>query len=207
LTLFGFQANAQCPNGETNVTVTYTSGIFDQENAWSLYDVDAGVELVCYATNQTGANTQSACVTQGNNIELRAFESFGDGWDNASITVATNDDGSANGCDPDMNQLFFSNADNIAVGNGSYFCTGNPSAGTLVFSFFIDACGAAPPPGGGGGGACAILCPPDITITTDPYAGSVDCDAYVDIDPLEVTGDCDLMTIVNDFNGGVNASG
>ncbi len=204
-TLYGFQAIAQCPTGETNVTVTYTSGIFDEENAWSLYDATAGVELACYATSQTGANSQSACVTQGNDIELRTFESFGDGWDNASIDVSTSDDGSSNGCDPDNESLFFSNADNIAIGNGSYFCTGNPQAGNLVFSFNLDAC-FTPPPGGGGTG-CSILCPPDITVTTDPYDGDLSCDAYVTIDPVEITGDCDLATIVNDFNGTTNASG
>ena len=206
MTLMSFQAMAQCPVGETNVTVTYTSGIFDNENAWSLWDATAGVELACYATNQTGSDSQTACVTQGNDIELRAFESFGDGWDNASIEVATSDDGSNNGCDPDMNSLFFSNDDNIADGNGTYFCTSTPQNGNLVFEFNIAACGA-PPGGGGGPGACSILCPPDITVTTDPYDGDLSCDAYVEIDPVEITGDCDLMTITNDFNGTTNASG
>ncbi len=65
---------------------------------------------------------------------------------------------------------------------------------------------APPPPTGGGGGACSILCPADITVTTDPFAGSADCNAYVEIDPLEVTGDCDLFTIVNDYNGSNDAS-
>ena len=208
LTLFGLQANAQCPTGETNVTVTYTSGSFDGENAWSLWDATAGVELACYATNQGGANTQSACVTHGNDIELRAFESFGDNWNGATIAVATNDDGSNNGCDPDMETLYGPNGNpGGADGNGSYFCTSSPQNGALAFSFNIEPCGAPPPGGGGGPGACSILCPPDITVTTDPYDGDLSCDAYVTIDPVEITGDCDLATIVNDFNGTTNASG
>jgi hypothetical protein len=96
LTLFGFQAIAQCPSGETEVTVTYTSGSFDTENAWSLYDATAGVELACYQTSQNGATSTTACVTQGNDIELRTFESFGDGWNGSTIAVATTEDGSAN---------------------------------------------------------------------------------------------------------------
>ena len=207
MTLMSFQAMAQCPVGETNVTVTYQSGIFDNENAWSLWDATAGVELACYASNDLGNSTQSACVTQGNDIELRAFESFGDNWNGATVAVATSDDGSENGCDPDMETLYGPNGNpGGADGNGTYFCTSSPQNGALAFSFNIEACGA-PPGGGGGPGACSILCPPDITVTTDPYDGELSCDAYVEIDPVEITGDCDLMTITNDFNGTTNASG
>jgi len=206
LTFFGLQVNAQCPSGETEVTVTYSSGIFDGENAWSLWDATASVELACYATNTFGNSTQSACVTHGNSIELRAWESFGDNWNGATVAVATSDDGSANTCPADMNNLYGPNGNpGGADGNGSYFCTSTPQNGALAFSFSIPACGA-PPTGGGGGNACAVLCPADITVTTDPYAGQNDCNAWIDIDPLEVTGDCDLMTIVNDYNGGTNAS-
>src|SRR5690606_17259559 len=100
----GYHANAQCPVGSTEVTVTYTTGTFDTENAWSLWDATSGTELLCYATNQSGASTQTTCVTHDNNIELRTWESFGDGWNGSTITVATTEDGTVNGC-PNMATL------------------------------------------------------------------------------------------------------
>ena len=47
------------------------------------------------------------------------------------------------------------------------------------------------------------MCPADITASTDPFSA---CEAYVEIDPAEITGDCDLQTLVNDYNGTTNAS-
>ena len=65
-------------------------------------------------------------------------------------------------------------------------------SGTLLDYEITFTVTAPPPPGGGGGGtACSILCPVDITASTDPFS---DCDAYVSIDPVEITGDCDLQT-------------
>ncbi|MGA0233089.1 MAG: hypothetical protein ACO3MB_09490, partial [Saprospiraceae bacterium] len=47
-------ASAQCPVGQTKVDVTYTTGGFNGENGWSLYDATAGVELLCEATGLSG---------------------------------------------------------------------------------------------------------------------------------------------------------
>ncbi|MFT6021661.1 MAG: hypothetical protein ACI9CQ_004471, partial [Saprospiraceae bacterium] len=40
-------SQAQCPVGQTEVTVTMTVGGFNNENSWVLWDATAGAEVSC----------------------------------------------------------------------------------------------------------------------------------------------------------------
>jgi len=111
---------AQCPAGQTNVDITYTTGGFNGENGWALWDATAGVVLACDSPDPAGGTT-SVCITDGNTIELQGFESFGDGWcAPANISVDVNETGIANGASGQMANLYSGNT--TASGNGVYDC-------------------------------------------------------------------------------------
>ena len=108
LLIHGDPLAAQCPAGSTEVTVSYTTGAFDNENSWVLYDATNGVSLACYEESQQGANTQTACVPDNAQIELITYESFGDGWNNSTITVSISDDGSGGSTCTNVTDIFSS---------------------------------------------------------------------------------------------------
>jgi hypothetical protein len=189
MTLAVTVASAQCPVGQTKVDVTYTTGGFNGENSWVLYDVTAGVDLLCQTSNPPGG-TQSVCVTDNNVIELQGYESFGDGWcPPANIVLAVNENGSANGCaNPNgaspgtVIELY--NGNTGASGNGTALCnnsgtstTGSTGAVAVSFSTFCP--------------SCDVTCPDDITVGTDPGV----CQALVTIpDPtIAVSPDCEIL--------------
>lgn len=184
-------ASAQCPVGQTKVDVTYTTGGFNGENGWSLYDVTAGVELLCEDTGGSGppAGTQSVCVTDNNTIELRGFETFGDGWcPPANIVVAVNETGAVSGCGmpnggaPGVPQVIY-DGNTGASGTGSYSCTGSPGGTTAVsFNTFCP--------------SCLVTCPPS-TIEVGTEDGV--CEATVDIPNPTLPEGCELLGAPGDF--------
>lgn len=149
----------QCPNGQTEVSITMSGETFTGENDWLLWDATANTSVRCQ-TVWTNNATVTACATDGNTIELYGYESFGDGWNGGQLDLATSEDGSVNGCVP-QNIFLFSGASN-ASGNGFTNCT--PGAGDLMFSFST---------------ACisGVTCPDDITASTEPGV----CEATVTI--------------------------
>ena len=108
LALFGAQTSfAQCPVGQTNVTVSTTSGTFDAENGWELVDATTNTVLLCESSGPgiAAPGSFSVCVTDGNSIELHTYDDFGDTWNGAMIGVSSNEDGSVNGCGSQMFEL------------------------------------------------------------------------------------------------------
>ncbi len=203
--LFAVQtANAQAPVGEAQIEVEYTGGSFNGENSWLLWDATAGAEVLCDdAASVPGVYT--ANVTQGNTIELYAWETFGDNWNGATIEVRYNEDGSVNACAANMDVILAADGNpGGADGNGSLnACPGGTPAdgggGALATSFVValDLC-----PGGATG--CELFCPtPVIVATTD--AGS-DCTALVTVPQPLNNSDCDLSTLTNNYNGTADAS-
>jgi len=179
--------NAQCADGTTEVSVTMSNETFDGENSWLLWDATAGMALAGVNSNATSmpaggtpavpcANTTpsggwvdgqtvSACVTDGNVIELYTYESFGDGWQNGNLLVETTEDATAFVAVPCAPQNFLlfdgsstaSDNDLVAgTGDGGIDCT-TPGAGVLSASFST-ACISG----------CDIECPEDIVANTDP---------------------------------------
>ena len=181
------------------------------------FDVETRFNPPCwdYLRVYDGPNTGSPLIFSGcgeEGFDVCAGGFPGDGSDGGNIEGGPNDmNASASMNPPNANNIF----------------TSTDGSGCLTFNFDSDSsvdqggwiaeviavddqgvdCGAGPPPGGGGGtNACQILCPVDITVSTDPFDGQATCDAYVTIPQLEVTGDCDLQTIINDYNGSNDAS-
>lgn len=192
MTLAVTVATAQCPPGQTNVEVTYTAGGFNFENGWALWDATTGTELLCAPTGGLGpaAGTQSVCVTDNNAIELRGFETFGDGWcPPANIVVAVNETGAANGCaNPNggpagVAQVIY-DGDSGASGTGAYACTGNPSAGAIAVSFST----FCP--------SCEATCPDDIEVSTDDGV----CEATVTIPNPTLPAGCELLGAPGNFS-------
>lgn len=184
-------------------TVTYTSGFFDNENGWQLVDVtpivtedcDGNIVAIpneevvsCLATGSLPAGiggptfNTTEMVTTGNQYELRAYETFGDGWaDNATWipTIALVSDGGVS----------FGPTTPATSGTGPVNCGGTNANGDLLFSFT-----ANPPDAGGGGNNCVILCPDDIVVDTDPGV----CSATLQLPPPTFAPDgCNVETPVN----------
>ncbi len=171
---------AQCPPQSQQVCVTYTSGSFNTENSWLLYDASAGVELACDGTSPT-VGTTMACVPSGNTVELYAYETFGDSWNGATLALDMCEDGSNNGCDAQGQQLLAATGNpGGASGNATAPCGSDMTGtGALAWSGVINEQGA--------GCIQCITCPADITVNNDPGV----CGAFVNV-PLPTDNGCGL---------------
>jgi hypothetical protein len=155
---------AQCPAGQIELTVTYDPSFFPEDNGWILWDADANAEVDCYASGNNSSSTYSAdhCVVEGTNLELRAWDNFGDGWDGAVFSI-----------DCETTNLYSAIIDSEVSGNGSISCPNAslPAGGVLLWS------GAAPI-----GGCPAVSC--DIAITgtsSTPETCDMDNDGSITI--------------------------
>ena len=155
--LFGAQTSfAQCPVGQTNVTVSTTSGTFDAENGWELVDATANTVLLCESSGPgiAAPGSFSTCVVDGNSIELHTFDDFGDTWNGAMIGVSSSEDGSVNGCGAQMFELIplFEPGDpGPAQTNPTCNVGGAPTGtSTNIFGPFVTACNT-----------CMVICPTD----------------------------------------------
>ena len=131
--------------GQSTYDVTYTSGTFNGENSWLLWDATTNSELLCDdATAVPG--TYSAPVPAGHSIELYLWESFGDGWAGATISLSRQV-----GPDCPAADLFgpFLNPNNGggAIGNGTLDdCPGgSPTDGFGGYLAFSTSCGTLIP--------------------------------------------------------------
>lgn len=129
---------AQCPAGQIELTVSYDPNNFPEDNGWILWDTDANAEVDCYASGNASSSTYSAnhCVVEGTNLELRAWDSFGDGWDNASISI-----------DCGLTNLYSATIDD-GPGNNAIGCPNAslPANGALLWSGAAPIGGCASPP-------------------------------------------------------------
>ncbi len=137
---------AQCPAGQTQVRVELVSGAFDYEHAWVLWDATDGVALACYETSQTGDFFVDVCASLGHDLELHAYDDFGDGWSGQILSVTGIDDGSVNGCpdnivyvySTDLNPLFANAGFPMgSIGDGECPVAAVPSDGVKVADFMV----------------------------------------------------------------------
>lgn len=213
MTMMTYSASAQCPVGQTQVTITMGDAVFTGENGWMLWDATAGTTVAGVNSNQFGGTavpcavstpgggwvdngTVDACVTDGNTIELYGYESFGDAWTgDASVSVESTEDGSANGCDQQNFQFItlavsgaLDNDLTAGFGDGGIDCT-MPDAGTNQVGDFMGSFSTVCV-------GCALECPDDITAGTDPGV----CEAVVTIpDPILGNPDCVIIPSAGDF--------
>ncbi len=94
--------SAQCPAGQTEVTIELTTAAFATEKNWDIYE--NGVLVTVDATGAAipspinGAVAVTICATDGASITVDGCDTFGDGWDGTDITITNTEDGSVNGC-------------------------------------------------------------------------------------------------------------
>jgi len=174
--------SAQCPAGQTQVCVEYGSGSFNGENSWLLWDATAGTDIACDDAPSV-PGTYTACATNGNTLELYAFETFGDNWNGATLSLSICENGSANGCDAQSSLLYGPDGNpGGADGNGSLnSCPGgtpfDQGGGALAFTL----------PGGTQCLMCST-CADDITVNNDPG----ECGATLPIEYPIISPDCTL---------------
>lgn len=119
---------------------TFSPSIFGSEVGWQIVNQATNDVVDCEATGFPAPSSAPVQLSvPAGDYEVRAFDSFGDGWDNGQITVTQ---GGVVLC-----QSGYS-------GGGSNTCPG-PTAGTVICSFQV----AAP---------CNVICPGDIVVDNDP---------------------------------------
>ena len=158
MVMVGTLAYSQCPAGMSEVSITYNGGAFNGENSWLLWDATAGAAVLCDDAPAV-PGTFTACATEGNVLELYAYETFGDDWNGADISFASTEDGSANSCANSQVYVDMDDDPGGADGNGS-LSTGvcanltSPETGALVVGGVVLGCSG-----------CMITCPDDIVVS------------------------------------------
>ena len=132
--------------GQSTYDVTYTSGIFNGENSWLLWDATTNSELLC-DDEPSAPGTYSVPVPAGHSIELYLWESFGDNWNGgASISLSRQvgpDCPAADLFGPFLNDVANAGAD----GNGALAACpgGSPADGAGGYLAFSTSCGTLIP--------------------------------------------------------------
>lgn len=97
-----YDLSAQCPAGQTEISIEVITAGFPGEVGWELIDQTAGTVIACAPAGTYGAAGTVVegpfCVTDGNTIAFQGNDSFGDGWNGGSFNVIITEDGSVNGC-------------------------------------------------------------------------------------------------------------
>ncbi len=84
---------AQCPAGETEITIELTTAAFATEKNWEIF-----VDGVSVSGPLNGPQVVTFCAGETSTITIDGCDTFGDGWDGTDITVTNTEDGSVNGC-------------------------------------------------------------------------------------------------------------
>jgi len=132
---------AQCPAGETEVTIQFTDGgTFPNEILWDY--ISGGI--ISGLGPFVVTDVVTACVPDGN-LVIIGCDTFGDGWNGAEYLVTITEDGSVNGCSAqDGCTLYISNdTDDDAVGD----CDDSPTGGPVTPagpSLMVGPCDASP---------------------------------------------------------------
>ena len=71
---------------QVNLTITTVNGSFPSEVGWQIVNQSTNVVYSCEPTGGTIQNNVTISVPAGN-YEIRAWDSFGDTWNNAKITL------------------------------------------------------------------------------------------------------------------------
>lgn len=202
-------ASAQCADDQTEITISMGSELFSGDNGWVLWDATANSEILCVDAwvNNTDVTT---CISNGNNIQLYAYESWGDGWE-AVLTVTTSEDATnyTNGCAPNLGSVLFTGGYPDDGTFNTINCGTSPVGTGLLLGSFSTTCIL-----------CAITCPSDITVNADPALcganvtlplpitsgictpGAVDMSGFFPVGTTEVTFDADG----SGASGGVSCS-
>lgn len=172
---FTTNLQAQAPVGESEITLNFGSGSFNGEIGWSLVNVSSGTTILSETFgNFTPNNTIVQNVPSGL-YDLNAEDSFGDGWNGATIEAISSEDYSVNGCPP-ANQLQTPGAILVPLQV--------PAGAGETYSFAL---GCEP---------CTITCPADITVNNDPGV----CGAFVTV-PDPVTDQCAVTPVFSNLSG------
>ena len=99
----GSYVYAQCPVGQTEITLEIIHTSFGVEVGWELVDQTTGTIIACqpagtYATSAIPTTEGPFCVTNGNTIVFTGYDSFGDDWNGGFVNITITEDGSTNGC-------------------------------------------------------------------------------------------------------------
>ena len=161
--------HAQCPPDQSEVTINIFGpdnlGRFSGENSWELIDLSTGAVIASESCDGSFAGggpnlpfSLSTCVPNGVNIAFRAYDTFGDGWcdaspfidgfqSNLSVQIDFTEDGSGGSC-PNMAGLLaptlVQNADFLDTDSETPLSCTVGTNEELIFNFSASNCPVAP---------------------------------------------------------------
>jgi len=137
-----FNTKAQCPPGETEVTIEFSSGGYYYYGPLIQWDYISGGFIS--GDGPFGENdVVTTCVPDGDLLIVGCDEQYGFGWYSAEFTVTITEDGSVNGCGAQNGCiLYLGNNSNIPYVESCYFGTGSPT--DLVAQIGVGPCDASP---------------------------------------------------------------
>ncbi|MCB9284938.1 MAG: T9SS type A sorting domain-containing protein [Lewinellaceae bacterium] len=128
---------------QINVVQTFSNGSYPGECGWEVIN-SSNTTVYCEATDPTGGPIPASPVTLNlapGVYTVRGYDSFGDGWNNASVTYT-------------QNGVNIGGPFTLASGGGSMACPG-PQSGPIIGTFQVSV-------------PCSLTCPGDITVDNSP---------------------------------------
>jgi len=135
-------ASAQCPAGETEITIEFSDGGYYYYGPLIQWDYIAGGFIS--GDGPFGANdVVTTCVPDGNLLIVGCDEQYGFGWFAVEFTVTVTEDGSVNGCGAqDGCILYIGDNTNNPYTESCYYGSGSPT--DLVAQIAVGPCDASP---------------------------------------------------------------
>ncbi|MDG1297501.1 MAG: proprotein convertase P-domain-containing protein, partial [Saprospiraceae bacterium] len=127
---------------QQSITLEWAPGGFVGEVGYEVIQSSTGAVVACEQTGGAGPATQTVLLAEDETYDVRAFDSWGDGWNGGVLSATTSG----------VTLGTFSLANG---GGNTNVCNGNNNNGIFLGSFFV----AAP---------CDIECPADMTVDNDP---------------------------------------
>jgi len=143
LIAFSFTSNAQCPAGETEITLDFDGGgFFPSEVSFDLSDgttIYASIDCGLFVGDGTSDDI-TVCVPDNVALTLTAYDDYGDGWNGELLTVTISEDGSVNGCAGQNSCVVLSEyaPNNGYAGDNVYDCVSD-TEGSEMLTFACDA--------------------------------------------------------------------
>ncbi len=128
---------------QVNIVRTFSPGSFAAECGWEIINVGTNTVYDCEAAGGTTPPTTPATLSvPAGTYQVRAYDSFGDGWNGGQISITQ---GGVSLCQATLSSGGFSNT-----------CPGpNPTPGTVICTFQVQQ-------------PCQVTCPGNIVVNNDP---------------------------------------
>jgi hypothetical protein len=167
---------AQAPVGESEMTLNFGSGTFNAEIGWELVNTSTGTVILSETAPNFSANTTIVQNVPSGAYEFTGTDTFGDGWNGATVQIISSEDYSVNGCPP---------ANQLQAPGAVLLPTSIPGGASETYD--LGAVGCEP---------CTIDCPADIVVSNDPGV----CGAFVNVPDPVLDPTCQAVPVFSNLS-------